>query len=61
MNESCIEVVGFSMAKQSAEKAFKISGIKPSDINCAEVHDCFSVNELLTYEAIGLCEKGKGH
>jgi len=35
--------------------------VSASEINCVELHDCFSVNELLTYEALGLCEEGKGH
>jgi acetyl-CoA acetyltransferase len=36
------------------------AGVQVSDINVAEVHDCFAVTELLMYEAIGLCGPGKG-
>jgi len=55
------ELIGYSLVKRTAQKAFKKAGIKPSDINCIELHDCFSVMEMLTYEAVGLCEEGKGH
>ena len=33
-------------------------GVSPEDVNVVELHDCFSTNELLTYEALGLCEEG---
>lgn len=33
-------------------------GLKPTDVDVIELHDCFSVNELLTYEALGLCPEG---
>ena len=56
-----IELVGFDMSKRAATKAYKNAGVKPSEINCVELHDCFSVMELLTYETLGLCEEGKGH
>merc|ERR1711933_200525 len=36
------------------------AGVKPSDLQVAEVHDCFAVTELLMYEAIGLAEPGMG-
>lgn len=36
-----------------------MTGIKPSDIQVVELHDCFSANELITYEALGLCPVGK--
>lgn len=34
------------------------TGINPQDIDVIELHDCFSANELITYEALGLCEPG---
>jgi len=34
------------------------SGYKPSDVQVIELHDCFSANELITYEALGLCKPG---
>lgn len=41
------------------KKVYKKTGVSPKEIGVVELHDCFSANELLTYEAIQLCEKGK--
>jgi acetyl-CoA acetyltransferase len=57
---SCIKLVGFDMARKAATKAYEQSGMGPEDVDVIELHDCFSVNELLTYESLGLCEEGKG-
>ncbi|UCE02744.1 MAG: hypothetical protein JSW67_00615 [Candidatus Latescibacterota bacterium] len=48
-----------STTKQAVRQAFDDAGIQPDDIAVAEVHDCFSVTELLMYEALGLAEKGQ--
>jgi acetyl-CoA C-acetyltransferase len=47
-------------AKVAAKKAFAKTGLKPKKIDFAEVHDCFTIAEILAIEAIGFCEKGKG-
>jgi len=52
------EVVGFSMAKEAGRQVFEAAGIGPEDIDVVELHDCFAQNELITYEALGLCERG---
>ena len=52
------EVVGFSMARNAAQQVYKQAGISPSDLDVVELHDCFAHNELLTYEALGLCPVG---
>jgi sterol carrier protein 2 len=57
---SCIKLVGFDMTRKAATKAYEQSGLGPEDADVVELHDCFSVNELLTYEALGLCAEGKG-
>jgi acetyl-CoA acetyltransferase len=57
---SCIKLVGFDMARKAAGKVYEQSGLGPENVDVIELHDCFSVNELLTYEALGLCEEGKG-
>ncbi|KAM6217900.1 sterol carrier protein 2 isoform 2-T2 [Rhynchocyon petersi] len=57
---SMIKVVGFDMSKEAARRCYEKSGLKPSDIDVIELHDCFSSNELLTYEALGLCPQGQG-
>lgn len=58
-SESCIKLVGFDMAKAAADKLYAKTNVKPCDIDVIELHDCFSTNELLTYEALGLCPVGK--
>ena len=45
---------------KAAEKAYKQSGLKPSDIDFAEVHDCFTIAEIVVFEDLGFCEKGCG-
>lgn len=57
--QSAIKLVGFDMTKNAADQAFKAAGIGPSDVQVVELHDCFSANELITYEALGLCPIGK--
>ena len=52
------EVVGFSMAKEAGRQVFEAAGIGPEDIDVVELHDCFAHNELITYEALGLCARG---
>jgi len=57
--KSCIKAVGFDMAQAAATSLFKKAGLTPNDVQVVELHDCFSANELITYEALGLCEVGK--
>jgi acetyl-CoA acetyltransferase len=52
------EVVGYGMAKACAEKVYAEAGLGPQDIQVVELHDCFAHNELLSYEALGLCKRG---
>lgn len=47
-------------AKRAAKAAFDMAGLKPDDMNMAQVHDCFSIAELVAYEDIGFAEPGKG-
>jgi acetyl-CoA acetyltransferase len=56
---SMIKMVGFDMAKNAAKKLYEQTGIGPDDVDVVELHDCFTANELLTYEAIGLCKEGE--
>jgi len=44
----------------SAERAYKMAGLGPGDIQLAEVHDCFAIAEICCIEALGFCEKGQG-
>lgn len=47
-------------AKRAAKAAFTMAGLKPDDMNMAEVHDCFSIAEMIAYEDLGFAEPGKG-
>ncbi|KAK0088414.1 hypothetical protein PV325_012078 [Microctonus aethiopoides] len=57
--KSCIKLVGYDMTKNAAEKVFASVPYEPSDVDVVELHDCFSANELITYEALGLCLPGQ--
>jgi len=50
----------FSTARKAAKNAFAMANLKPRDMNGAEVHDCFSITEIVAYEILGLAEPGKG-
>ena len=54
------DVAWLDAAEKSAKAAYKMAGRKPSDINLCEVHDCFSISEIMAIEALGLVEPGKG-
>jgi len=56
---SMIKMVGYDMAKAAAAKVYEQAGIGPDDVDVVELHDCFTANELLTYEALGLCKEGE--
>lgn len=58
-SNDCMKLVGYDMSKLAAQKAYAKAGIKPNDVQVVELHDCFSTNELITYEALGLCDEGK--
>ncbi len=51
-------VVGYGIAADAAEKAYAEAGIGPEDIPVVELHDCFTANELISYEALGLTPEG---
>jgi acetyl-CoA acetyltransferase len=55
-----MRVVGYDMAKAAAKAVYDAAGIGPDDIDVVELHDCFAQNELITYEALGLCPEGGG-
>ncbi|MNZ55344.1 putative acetyl-CoA acyltransferase [compost metagenome] len=57
---SLIAYAGFYMAQNAASEVYEKAGVGPQDIRVVELHDCFAQNELLTYEALGLCPVGGG-
>jgi acetyl-CoA acetyltransferase len=56
---SSIDVVGKPMSRAAALAVYEQSGLGIEDVDVVELHDCFSVNELLTYEALGMCADGE--
>lgn len=56
--KSAMEIVGYGMASKAAKKVYEAAGLGPEDIDVIELHDCFTPNELITYEALGLTPPG---
>ncbi|MFP5430141.1 MAG: lipid-transfer protein [Gammaproteobacteria bacterium] len=56
--KSMIKMVGYDMTKAAARQVYEAAGIGPEDVDVVELHDCFTANELLTYEGLGLCPEG---
>src|SRR2546421_496177 len=57
-DRSSISLAGADMTRQASRKAYEESGLGPEDVQVIELHDCFSANEMITYEALGLCPEG---
>ena len=57
-SDDMMRVVGYNMSKEAAAKVYAQTGIGPEDLDVVELHDCFAHNELITYEALGLCPEG---
>jgi sterol carrier protein 2 len=55
---SMMSVVGYEMTREAARAVYEQSGVGPDDIQAVELHDCFTANELISYEALGLCPEG---
>lgn len=58
-DKSMIKVVGSELSRKAAYAVYETAGIGPEDINIAELHDCFTTNEVLSYEALGFAETGE--
>jgi acetyl-CoA acetyltransferase len=56
---SMIKMVGYDMTVNAAKKVYEQAGLGPADVQVCELHDCFSANEILTYEGLGLCKEGE--
>ncbi|KAB6715481.1 MULTISPECIES: thiolase domain-containing protein [Roseobacteraceae] len=54
------DILRFEGPKRAVAQAYAEAGIKVDDVGFAEVHDCFTIAELLMYEALGLCDAGQG-
>lgn len=51
---------GLTVAQQAGEQAYKMAGVGPKDIDVAEVHDCFTIAEMMAYENLGFAKPGEG-
>lgn len=56
--DSMMKMVGYDMTKAAARKVYEETGVGPEDVDVVELHDCFTANELITYEGLGLCPEG---
>lgn len=56
--EDARDGAGYSMSRAAALRTYEMAGISPLDVDVIELHDCFAQNELLSYEALGLCAEG---
>lgn len=57
--DSMIKMVGYDMTKAAADEVYEAAGLGPEDVDVVELHDCFTANEIITYEGLGLCEEGE--
>ncbi len=53
-------MVGLPSAEQAAREAYEMAGVGPGDIKVADVHDCFTIAEIMAYEDLGFCKRGEG-
>lgn len=55
-----IGMIGMGMTERASQTVYEESGLGPKDVQVIELHDCFSTNELITYEGLGLAKEGEG-
>ncbi|ANO50569.1 lipid-transfer protein [Woeseia oceani] len=53
-----MQLVGYGLSQSASHQVYESAGVGPDDIDVAELHDCFAHNELISYEALGLCPEG---
>ena len=54
------DLCGLPSAAAAAHQAYQMAAVGPSDVKVAEVHDCFTIAEIMAYEDLGFCKKGEG-
>jgi acetyl-CoA acetyltransferase len=57
--DSAMDLVGREITRRTAKRAYEQAGIGPEDVDVVELHDCFTTNEVISYEALGLCGEGE--
>ena len=56
--ENPIDLIGADMTRRAVQQVYEQAGIGPEDVDVIELHDCFTPNEVFTYEGLGLCPEG---
>jgi sterol carrier protein 2 len=57
----CMTIVGSEMSRAAARAAYEEAQVAAHEVDVCELHDCFSANELITYEALGFADEGEAH
>src|SRR6185312_13353533 len=57
--KSMIKMVGYDLTVNAAKKVYEQAGLGPADVQVCELHDCFTANEIITYEGLGFCREGE--
>ena len=57
-DKSPMKIIGYAMTAAAAKEVYETAGLGPKDVDVCELHDCFTANELITYEGLGLCPEG---
>ena len=57
--QSMIKMIGYDMTASAVQQVYEQAGLGPEDVDVVELHDCFTANELITYEGLGLCGEGE--
>ncbi|PFH87755.1 lipid-transfer protein [Bacillus sp. AFS088145] len=58
-HDNIINLVGADMTRRAAKQVYELAGIGPDEVDVLELHDCFTPNEVITYESLGLCGEGE--
>jgi len=54
------DLTSLKSSEIASKEAYGMAGMKPKEIDVAEVHDCFTITEIMAYEALGFCKRGEG-
>jgi len=54
-----MKLVGYDLSKEAAQHVYEQTAIGPNEVDVVELHDCFTTNEVLSYEALGFCQEGE--
>jgi len=54
------DITTMNVTKLAAKRAYEMAGVRPKEIDVSEVHDCFTIAEIMAYEALGFCKPGEG-